>query len=157
MNQPPAGGIDHEQVIANVRYVEELVSQHLELQATAHSIHVHEQQVSVEVTGSHYEARAWRAAIGGRIFPAHVDIHGVRRQLVLTRRVAVNVVEPPVYAQRYVVHSVPGSYIETGGRWAIYDGHGSNEVTYGESLDRELLVALAAEMNFQAAREARIA
>lgn len=140
-----------DRVTANVRYVENLITAHLELQATGPSIHVYDGHVSVEVSGSQYEARAWRAAVEGRILPSHVDIHGVRRQVVLSKRVTVNVVEPPEYPARYSVRPLA---IHTG-KWAIFDGFDKLDIAYGEGFDRGLLMALVQEMNFQAAREAR--
>lgn len=146
--------IDQDRVVADVRYVETLVSEHIELQATSHTIHVHDQQVSVEVMGGIYEARAWRAAIDGRGFPSHMDLHGVRRQLVLGKRISVNIVEYP-HPQRWQVkpHSCIGGYF-----WAIYD----STVPYASKLgielseDRATLETLAAEMNYQSDREAGV-
>jgi hypothetical protein len=51
--------------------------------------------VVVEVVGSHFEARAWRHAIDGRIFPSTVDSQHVRRQHIASGRVQVLVVEYP--------------------------------------------------------------
>lgn len=80
-------------LLADLTYVEHLIEQHTELQATKHHVYTAGQQVYVEVQGTHYEARAWRAAISGRIFPSHVDRHGVRRQLVVGTHVLVEVIE----------------------------------------------------------------
>jgi len=140
-----------DRIVADVRYVETLISQHLGLQATSHAIHVHETQVSVEVMGAHHEAYAWRAAINGRILPAHIDIHGVRRQVVLGKRVSVNVVENP-YPQRFQV------LVKLDGTCAVMD----SSCTYGQlcvtepSLDRAFIESIAAEMNFRCDREAGI-
>lgn len=80
-------------VVADLAYVENLIVSNTVLQGTRHRVALVDGKVSVEVQGSHWEARAWRNAIAGRIFPSHVDVHGVRRQLVVGARVGVQVVE----------------------------------------------------------------
>lgn len=85
-----------ERVVTDLQWVEAIIAKHTELQATKHTIAVHEDgRVAVEVMGSHYEARAWRHAIDGRILPSHKDVHGVRRQVVVCLRAQVCVVEDP--------------------------------------------------------------
>ena len=74
-------------VVADLAYVENLIVSNTVLQATRHRVAVVGGKVAVEVEGSHREARAWR------IFPSHVDVHGVRRQLVIGAGVEVQVVE----------------------------------------------------------------
>ena len=80
-------------VVADLAYVENLIVSNTVLQATRHRVAVVGGKVAVEVEGSHREARAWRNAIAGQIFPSHVDVHGVRRQLVIGAGVEVQVVE----------------------------------------------------------------
>ena len=65
------------------------------LAAMAHTVTEREGTVAVEVEGAHYEARAWRRAIDGRIMPSHVDVDGVRRQLVIGMRVQICIIEHP--------------------------------------------------------------
>lgn len=88
-------GVDRTQQVQDLTYVEELIAASTVLQATRHHVYTAGQQVCVEVEGAHYEARAWRHAIEGRIFPSSIDRYGVRRQLVTSGRVAVLVVEHP--------------------------------------------------------------
>jgi hypothetical protein len=87
--------IDLERLIADQAWVDNLILTHLELQATRHIIFTTGQQVSVEVEGAHFEARAWRHAMAGRILPSHIDQYGVRRQLVVGAHCQVQVVEHP--------------------------------------------------------------
>lgn len=78
---------------ADLVYVEQLVAQHTELQATKHQVFTLDQAVWVRVEGAQYEARAWRAAINGRILGSSIDRFGVRRQMVLGERVSVEIVD----------------------------------------------------------------
>lgn len=87
--------VELDRVIADQAWVDNLILTHLELQATRHVVFTTGQQVSVEVEGAHYEARAWRHAIAGRIMPSHIDRHGVRRQLVVGAHCQVQIVEHP--------------------------------------------------------------
>ena len=87
--------IDLARLHADQAWVDNLILTHLELQATRHVVFTTGQQVSVEVEGAHFEARAWRHAIGGRILPSHIDQHGVRRQLVVGAHCQVQIVEHP--------------------------------------------------------------
>lgn len=82
-------------LIAELTWFEQLISVHPELTSSRFDVTTRAGQVVVEVEGSHYQARMWRAAVGGRIYPSHVDAHGVRRQLVLGRRIHVMVVDHP--------------------------------------------------------------
>lgn len=84
----------------DVAFVTHLIGLHTELQATKHQVHTQGTTVSVEVEGSHYEARAWRHALAGRICSSHIDLYGVRRQLVIgPRGITVNVVEYPAVTE----------------------------------------------------------
>jgi hypothetical protein len=65
------------------------------LLATRHKIVQHAGQLTVEVVGSHFEARAWMSAINGIIRPSRIDARGVRHKLVIGRRVVVDVVDGP--------------------------------------------------------------
>lgn len=85
--------VDTGRLEADLVYVEQLVAEHTELQATKHSVFTLDQQVWVRVEGAQYEARAWRHAIEGRILGSSIDRGGVRRQMVLGQRVCVEVVE----------------------------------------------------------------
>ncbi|NEA37545.1 hypothetical protein [Streptomyces sp. SID13031] len=77
---------------ADVAMVERLIAFHPELADTAYQVHIQlGGDIVVEVQGSHYEAMLWGAAIDGPIYPSHVDMRGVRRQLVLGRGVRVQV------------------------------------------------------------------
>ncbi len=87
--------VDLERLHTDQAWVDQLILTHLELQATRHVVFTTGQQVSVEVEGAHYEARAWRHAIGGRILPSHIDQYGVRRQLVVCAHCQVQIVEHP--------------------------------------------------------------
>ncbi len=87
--------IDLPRLHADQAWVENLILTHIELQATRHVVFTTGQQVSVEVEGAHFEARAWRHAIDGRIMPSHIDQAGVRRQLVVGAHCQVEVVEHP--------------------------------------------------------------
>ena len=87
--------VDLDRLLADQAWVDQLILTHLELQATRHVVFTTGQQVSIEVEGSHFEARAWRHAIEGRILPSCVDQHGVRRQLVVGAHCQVLVVEHP--------------------------------------------------------------
>ena len=89
------GTIDLDRLHADQAWVDNLILTHIELQATRHVVFTTGQQVSVEVEGAHYEARAWRHAIDGRILPSHIDQHGVRRQLVIGAHCQVQIVEHP--------------------------------------------------------------
>jgi len=79
----------------DLTYVDRLVKAHPELTRTPYKVAVQDGRVTVEVDGSHREAHAWRAAIGGtaRIVPSHYDVHGARRQLVTSHGISVEVVE----------------------------------------------------------------
>lgn len=87
--------IDTQRVIADFAWVMKLITLHAELAAMPHHVTESHGGVQVEVHGAHYEARAWRAAINGRICPSHIDRYGVRRQLVVGSRVQVQVVQYP--------------------------------------------------------------
>jgi hypothetical protein len=87
--------IDLPRLLADQAWVDNLILTHLELQATRHVVFTTGQQVSVEVEGAHFEARAWRHAMGGRILPSHIDQYGVRRQLVVGAHCQVQIVEHP--------------------------------------------------------------
>jgi len=87
--------IDAGRLLADLAYVETQIAQSTVLQATKHRVFTTGQQVSVEVEGAHWEARAWRAVFHGRIFPSHVDRYGARRQLVVATAVQIQVVEHP--------------------------------------------------------------
>lgn len=85
-----------ERVVTDLQWVEAIIARHTELQATRHTVAMQDDgRVAVEVMGAHWEARAWRHAIDGRILPSHTDVHGVRRQVVVCLRVQVCVVEYP--------------------------------------------------------------
>lgn len=90
-----APAVDTAKLVADLAYVEERIAASTVLQATIHRVYSHGQQVSVEVEGAHWEARAWRAAFGGRIYPSHYDVHAVRHQLVVAARVEIEVVQHP--------------------------------------------------------------
>lgn len=79
----------------DLAYVDRLMKAHPELTRTRVEIAVQDGRVSVEVHGSHREARAWRHAIDGRIMPHYVDVRGVRRQLIIGHGMCVEVVEHP--------------------------------------------------------------
>ena len=89
------GTIDLDRLHADQAWVDNLIGTHIELQATRHVVFTTGQQVSIEVEGAHYEARAWRHAIEGRILPSHIDQYGVRRQLVVGAHCQVQIVEHP--------------------------------------------------------------
>lgn len=84
-----------ERLIVDQAWVDNLILTHLELQATRHVVFTAGYQVSVEVEGAHFEARAWRHAMDGRILPSHIDQYGVRRQLVVGAHCQVQIVEHP--------------------------------------------------------------
>ncbi|WP_432947748.1 hypothetical protein ACQPXM_11765 [Kribbella sp. CA-253562] len=63
------------------------------LAATQYKVIDHAGQLTVQVMGSHREARAWGSAIGGIIRPSRIDALGVRHKLVVGRHVIVDVVE----------------------------------------------------------------
>lgn len=86
--------VDAGRLEADLVHVEQLVALHTELQATKHSVFTLDQQVWVRVEGAQYEARAWRAAIAGRILGSTIDRGGVRRQMVLGERVCVELFQP---------------------------------------------------------------
>jgi hypothetical protein len=88
--------VDAEYAIAELTWFQRLISAHPELANTLHEVTARDGQVIVEVEGAHYQARMWRAAIEGRIYPSHVDAQGVRRQLVLGRHIQVQVVEQTI-------------------------------------------------------------
>ena len=87
--------VDLDRLLADQAWVDNLILTHLELQATRHIVFTTGQQVSVEVEGAHFEARAWRHAMEGRILPSHIDQYGVRRQLVVGAHCQVQIVEHP--------------------------------------------------------------
>lgn len=86
--------VDAGRLEADLVHLEQLVALHTELQATKHSVFTLEQQVWVRVEGAQYEARAWRAAIAGRILGSSIDHGGVRRQMILGERVCVEIFQP---------------------------------------------------------------
>lgn len=97
--EPPAP-VSMMQLAEDLAYVTHLIGLHTELQATKHTVHTDGTLIKVEVEGSYYEARAWRHALAGRICESHIDLHGVRRQLVIgSRGIAVNVVEYPAVTE----------------------------------------------------------
>ena len=85
---------DLERLVTDLVWVERVIAAHPQLAKMDYTVIERDGTVTVEVYGSHFEARAWRAAINGRICPSHVDVHGVRRQLVVGWHVQVQVVEP---------------------------------------------------------------
>lgn len=91
-------GTTTESGIDDLVWLQQMLARHPELTSMRYQIAERDGQVIVEVSGAHYEARAWRAAINGRITPSHIDLHGVRRQLVLGTRIAVQVVQHPANA-----------------------------------------------------------
>ncbi|MFF0269922.1 hypothetical protein [Kribbella sp. NPDC004536] len=86
---------DMERLVADLVWVRSLIANSPQLAKMNYTLIERDGTITVEVRGSHFEARAWRAAINGRICPSHVDVHGVRRQLVVGWHVQVQVVEPP--------------------------------------------------------------
>jgi len=84
-----------EHIISDLAWVENLIAATPLLAAMRHVVAERDGIVSVEVQGAHYEARAWRHAINGRICPSHIDVHGVRRQLIIGARVQIQVVHDP--------------------------------------------------------------
>jgi len=84
-----------DEIISDLTWVENLIAATPLLAAMRHAVAERDGMVSVEVQGAHYEARAWRHAINGRICPSHIDVHGVRRQLVIGMRVQVQVIHDP--------------------------------------------------------------
>jgi len=91
--------IERDQAATDLAWVELLITTHAVLSKMRHRVIEQAGVVSVEVEGAHYEARAWRSAINGRILPSHIDAHGVRRQVVIGTRVQVQVVEYPVIGE----------------------------------------------------------
>lgn len=79
---------------AHARF-ERLIALHAELATMSYVLAEVDGRLIVEVRGSYYEARAWRAALNGRILPSHIDVHRVRRQLVIGSWAQVQVVEYP--------------------------------------------------------------
>ncbi|MFC0626037.1 hypothetical protein [Kribbella deserti] len=86
---------DTEQMVADYAWVKALIARRTDLALMRHRVKEIDGHVAVEVDGAHYEARAWRAAIDGRIYPSHIDVHGIRHQLVIGSRVSVHVVQHP--------------------------------------------------------------
>jgi hypothetical protein len=84
-----------DEIISDLAWVENLIAATPVLAAMRHVVVERDGIVAVEVQGAHYEARAWRHAINGRICPSHIDVNGVRRQLVIGMRVQVQVVHDP--------------------------------------------------------------
>ncbi|GAA3580620.1 hypothetical protein [Kribbella ginsengisoli] len=84
--------------IEDLVWLQQMLARHPELASMHYQIAERDGLVSVEVSGANYEARAWRAAINGRITPSYIDQHGVRRQLVIGTRIAVQVVQYPANA-----------------------------------------------------------
>lgn len=82
-----------EQVISDLTYVERVIAASTVLQATKHRVAEVNGIVTVEVEGSHWEARAWRHAFNGRIDPSYFDAHHVRRQDVYALRCNIQVIE----------------------------------------------------------------
>jgi hypothetical protein len=81
----------------DMAWVGGLIARHPKLSETAYQVMIRlDGHVAIEVQGSWREAMLWRAAISGRIYPSHVDVHGIRRQLVIGRGVQVQVIEHPV-------------------------------------------------------------
>jgi hypothetical protein len=84
-----------DEIVADLAWVENLIAATPLLAAMRYVVAERDGVVAVEVQGAHYEARAWRHAINGRICPSHIDVHGVRRQLIIGARVQVQVVHDP--------------------------------------------------------------
>jgi len=84
-----------DEIISDLTWVENLIAATPILAAMRHVVAERDGVVAVEVQGAHYEARAWRHAIEGRIMPSHIDVHGVRRQLIIGARVQIQVVHDP--------------------------------------------------------------
>lgn len=104
-------GVDFDRQVEDLTYVEHLIASSPVLQATKHHVYTSGQEVWVEVEGSQREARAWRHAIDGRMFPSSIDRHGVLRQQILSTRVSVLVVQHPQQTSDGV-SSLPGSALE---------------------------------------------
>lgn len=83
------------ELVTNFEWVVQLIATNPQLAAIPYTISRRGDNVSVEVEGAHREAHAWRAAIQGRAMPSHIDVHGVRRQVVIGLRVQVCVIEHP--------------------------------------------------------------
>lgn len=79
---------------AHMEWVERLVAERHELQATRHEFETRDGMLWVIVDGGDFEALAWRAAVGGRLMPSKVD-HGVWSKEILGIRVHVRVVDNP--------------------------------------------------------------
>lgn len=75
--------------------IERLMTLHPALAVTKYDVLEREGRLIVEVEGREPEARMWRTAIDGRIYPSHTDVRGVRRQLVYGLGIEVQVVNVP--------------------------------------------------------------
>jgi hypothetical protein len=106
-------------------WVDNLILTHLELQATRHVVFTTGLQVSVEVEGAHFEARAWRHAMDGRILPSHIDQYGVRRQLVVGAHCQVQIVEHPTSREAGGVNVVVAFVVGFVGLFLWGFAHGS--------------------------------
>lgn len=84
--------------VADTLYVESLIAASPALQATRPAVGLVDGHVVVTACGANWQARAWRHAINGRIFPSTCT-RGVRRQTVLSSRVEVVIVERPAADQ----------------------------------------------------------
>lgn len=82
-------------IIDDFAWAKQLISRHVALAAMRHRVTEIGGNLLVEVEGARYEARAWRAAIDGRIYPSRIDRHGVRHQLVVGTRLCVHIAENP--------------------------------------------------------------
>lgn len=80
---------------SDLAWANELIANNPVLASMRHQIVLRQGLLYVEVVGSHFEARAWRHAIEGRILPSSLDSYGVRRQQVLSVRMQVLVVDFP--------------------------------------------------------------
>lgn len=87
--------VDSDRLVQDLAYVEAHIASSAVLRATNYRVYTHGQQVSVEVEGAHWEARAWRAAFDGRILPSHFDSRHVRHQLVVAAHVEIEVLQHP--------------------------------------------------------------
>lgn len=77
-------------VMQGLERITATLKEHTELKAWR--ITVRNGLVSIDVTGTGKEAHAWRSVLGGRIFPASLNAHGVRTQHIMGRGFTVDVV-----------------------------------------------------------------
>lgn len=75
------------------QWVNDLLHDHPVLANTAWRVTCVAGLVSIEVQGGYNEAHDWHSAVGGKIFPSMVNAHGIRRQLIMSRFVTVEVVQ----------------------------------------------------------------